>query len=178
MKLILVFFLFVIPNILWAENLSVTPYFDEFYKAFSLNKLSEKDYNLLISIEDSPFTFFNYDVNPPQSMPDYLTYNEILVADNGVIFQGSTGKMYFLKFLESAGLVSNSKSHIKTVRYKSNKTEYTYTLKINSDGKIVISSNVIASIPDTDLVSEVSCDYLFYKDYLHIFKLRKINCVG
>ncbi|EOF6573156.1 hypothetical protein ACK1H1_003878 [Salmonella enterica] len=178
MKLILGFFIFVIPNILWAENLPAAPYFDSFYRSFSLNKLSEKDYNLLISIEGSPFTFFNYDVNPPLPMPEYLTYKDILVVDNRVIFQGSTGKMYFLKFLKAAGLVSTSTSHVKTVRYKSNKTEYTYTLKINSGGKIVINSNVIASIPDTDIVSEVSCDYFFYKDNLKLLKLREINCVG
>ena len=125
MKLILGFFLFVIPNILLAEDLSVIHYFDNFYRAFTANKLSDGDYNLLISLDGSPFTFFNYDANPSQSIPDYLTYKDMLAADNGVIFHGSTGKMYFLKFLESSGLTSNSKTHIKTVRYKSNKTEYT-----------------------------------------------------
>lgn len=86
--------------------------------------------------------------------------------------------MYFLDFLNSAGLVSDSKSHIKTVRYKSNKNEYTYTLEVNSSEKVVINFNVIASIPDTDLVSETSCDYFFTKDALQLLKLRKINCSG
>lgn len=72
------------------------------------------------------------------------------------------GKCIF-GFLKSAGLVSDSKSHIRIVRYKSNKNEYTYTLKVNSSGKIVINFNVIASIPDTDFVSETSCDYFLLK---------------
>ncbi|MGU9779119.1 hypothetical protein ACV3J7_22605 [Salmonella enterica] len=178
MKLLLGFVFIIIPNILWAEDLSVISYFDDFHMAFSINKISERDYNLLVSLEDTPFTLVNYDVNPPQPMPDYLTYKDMLTTDNSVIFNGSTGKMYFLKFLESAGLISNSKSHIKIARYKSNKTEYTYTLKLNSSEKVVISSNVIASIPDTDIVSEISCDYFFTRDTLQFFKLRKIDCEG
>ncbi|HCM1918379.1 TPA: hypothetical protein N3A33_004387 [Salmonella enterica subsp. salamae serovar 28:r:e,n,z15] len=178
MRLILAFVFFIIPNILWAEDLSILSYFDKFYMAFSIDKLSERDYNLLISMEDSPFTMVNYDVNPPEPMPDYPTYKDMLTLENSVLFNGSTGKMYFLDFLKSAGLVSDSKSHIRIVRYKSNKNEYTYTLKVNSSEKIVINFNVIASIPDTDFVSETSCDYFFIKDDSQLLKLRKINCAG
>lgn len=51
MKLVLGFVFIIIPNILWAEDLSVISYFDDFHMAFSINKISERDYNLLVSLE-------------------------------------------------------------------------------------------------------------------------------
>lgn len=177
-KLILFFTISILPQPLCAKGTDTKSYFDRFYVVFSSDKVKSSDYDLLFDINDNPSSFVNYDMIPPEPMQDGINLKKLLSEDASIIFNGLKGKRHFLMFIKKSGLMSNTNSHIREMKFKDGQTIFEYSLKEYSVQNVVINANIISPIPDSDMVSEMSCEYRFSESTTKVFNLSSVNCAG